>query len=159
MLACVYINHFFPNPPSPMNIRDFLVGGAGAGSKLADAGLALLRIFAGLAMAFAHGINKVPPSEGFTGLVESLGFPAPGLFAWLAGISEFFGGLLMAAGLLTRPAALMVLGTMFVAAFISHAGDPFGEREMALLFMFSALFFTMAGGGRYSIDAFLRDKQ
>lgn len=140
-----------------MNTRDLLVGGAGAGSHLADLGLAALRIFAGLAMALAHGINKIPPSEGFTGLVESLGFPAPGLFAWLAGISEFFGGLLMAAGLLTRPAALMVLGTMVVAAFISHAGDPFGDREMALLFMFAALFFTMAGGGRYSIDAFLRD--
>jgi len=140
-----------------MNIRDFLVGGAGAGSKLADLGLAAFRIFAGLAMAFGHGITKVPPSEGFTGLVEGLGFPVPGLFAWLAGISEFFGGLLMAAGLLTRPAALMVVGTMAVAAFLQHAGDPFGDRELALLFMFSALFFTMAGGGRYSLDAFLRD--
>ena len=140
-----------------MNIRDFLVGGAGAGSKLADLGLAALRIFAGLAMALAHGINKVPPSADFIEGVGELGFPIPFLFAWLAGISEFFGGLLMAAGLLTRPAALMVLGTMFVAAFISHADDPFSAQERALLFMFSALFFTMAGGGRYSLDAFLRD--
>ena len=140
-----------------MNIRDFLVGGAGAGSKLADLGLATLRIFAGLAMALAHGIGKVPPTEDFIQGVGELGFPTPFLFAWLAGISEFFGGLLMAAGLLTRPAALMVLGTMFVAAFISHADDPFRAQEKALLFMFVALFFTMAGGGRYSLDAFLRD--
>jgi len=137
----------------------FLFGGPGAGSKLADIGLAAFRLFTGLAMAFAHGINKVPPPEGFIEGVGEMGFPAPFVFAWLAGISEFVGGLLVAVGLLTRPAALAVLGTMFVAAFISHAGDPFGERELALLFMFAALFLTMAGGGRYSADALIGTKK
>ena len=41
-----------------------------------------LRVFAGLAMAFAHGLGKVPPSDRFIGAVENLGFPAPALFAW-----------------------------------------------------------------------------
>ena len=49
-----------------------------------DIGALLLRAFAGLALAFAHGIGKMPPSEGFVGVVAGLGFPAPGAFAWAA---------------------------------------------------------------------------
>ena len=45
---------------------------------------------------------------------------------------------------------------MFVAAFFAHAGDPFGRREKALLFLtvFAALAFT--GGGRYTIESLFR---
>lgn len=134
-------------------MRDLLVGGAGGASRTSDAGLLVLRVFAGLALALAHGMGKLPPSERFVGTVAGMGFPAPLVFAWAAGASEFLGGLLVALGLLTRPAAAFALATMLVAAVLRHAGDPFLEREKALLFAAAMLLFVLAGAGRYSLDA------
>ena len=133
-----------------------LIGGAGGGSALADAGLLALRLFAGLSMAFAHGLGKLPISEGFAGGVAEMGFPAPGLFAWAAALAEFAGGLLLAFGLVTRPAGLSLLITMAVAAFVRHGGDPFAKRELALLYGAVALLFMLVGAGRFSVDAWLR---
>ncbi|MDA0748989.1 MAG: DoxX family protein [bacterium] len=123
---------------------------------MANGGLALLRVFAGLAMALQHGIGKIPPSDGFIAGVQKLGFPLAEGFAWAAGTSEFLGGLLLALGLLTRPAAACVAGTMAVAAFGRHAADPFQNKELALLYLGVALLFVALGAGRYGVDAFLR---
>ena len=139
-------------------VREILFGGAGGASPGADAGLLLLRAFAGVALALAHGLGKLPPKPGFVAGVEEMGFPAPMLFAWLAGLSEFGGGLLVAIGLLTRPAAFFVLFTMLVAAFVRGAGDPFTDIEKALLFGVIALFLLFAGAGRYSVDALVRGR-
>lgn len=120
-----------------------------------DLGLLLLRLIAGPALAFAHGIGKLPPTERFVAGVAEMGFPAPVLFAWAAGIAEFAGGLLLAVGLLTRPAAFLIVFTMAVAAFVRQAGDPFGEREAAVLHGSIALFYLIVGPGRLSLDAVL----
>lgn len=140
--------------------RTYLLGGAGGGNATADAGLLILRVVVGLSMALAHGLGKIPPSEGFVGFVGSLGLPAPGLMAWMAGISEFVGGLLLVVGLLTRPAAFFVAGTMAVALFGAHWNDLFGDgsftnAEPALLFFSVAVMFVLTGAGRYSLDALL----
>ncbi len=137
-------------------IRWFLFGGAGGGSSTADLGLLLLRLFVGLSLAFAHGLGKLPPSERFLAGVEEMGFPLPVFFGWAAAVSEFGGGILIALGLLTRPAAFFVAVTMAVAAFIRQAGSPFGERELALLYGAAAVMLLLAGAGRYAIDARLR---
>lgn len=128
---------------------------AGVNAPLTDAGLLVVRLFAGFALAFGHGLGKLPPSPGFVEGVGAMGFPLPGLFAWAAAFAEFAGGLLLAAGLLTRPASLLILFTMATAAFIRHAPDPFSGKEKALLFLFVALLFLLAGAGRYSLDALL----
>lgn len=120
-----------------------------------DAGLLALRLFAGPALAFAHGINKLPPSERFVVGVVEMGFPMPVAFAWAAGFAEFGGGLLLALGLWTRPAAFFILVTMVVAAFVRQAGDPFTEREAAMLYGAVALLYLIAGPGRFSLDAML----
>lgn len=124
-------------------------------SPLTEISLTVLRVFAGLSMAFGHGLGKMPPSEGFVGAVTHLGFPAPELFAWAASLSEFGGGLLLALGLLTRPAAAGIAFTMAVAAFLAHAGEPYGVKEMALLYLVVGLVYLVRGGGRWSLDQVL----
>ena len=120
--------------------------------------LTLLRVFIGLSMAFSHGLGKIPPNEQLIGGVQGMGFPMPELFAWAAGLAEFAGGILLAVGLLTRPAAAFVVFTMAVAAFGVHAADPFGVKEMALLYFFTSLFFVIHGAGRWSVDNILYKK-
>lgn len=145
-----------------------LLFGAGSRTAVGDLGLAIARVGIGLYMAFGHGYGKIfgedrfGPPQGFVDLVDSLGFPAPLAFAWMAAISEFLGGLALAAGLLTRPAALTFIGTMAVAAFLQHGSDPWaaspGEasKEMAMLYMLPAIAFLALGGGRFSIDEVLK---
>ena len=118
----------------------------------ANIGIAILRIYTGLSMAFGHGINKIPPSGKFVEHVAVMGFPAPNFFSWVASISEFGGGLLIAFGLMTRPASFFLGVTMFVAAFIRHGTSPFMQKEKALLFMFITILLILVGAGKYSID-------
>jgi putative oxidoreductase len=130
-------------------------------SIAADLGLSVLRIGVGLMMACGHGIAKVPPPAGFVEAVGQLGFPLPTVFAWAAGLAELVGGLLIAAGFLTRPAALFLAVTMGVAAFVRHGGDPVFSREgpakeLALLYLVAAVAFLVAGAGRFGVDALLR---
>lgn len=142
-----------------MEKNDFLFGRTTTNSKAADLGLLILRVLAGLALAFAHGLGKIPPSEGFVSMVGNMGIPAPGLFTWLSGLAEFGGGILLALGLLTRPAALFIIINMLTALLIAHAGDPFGDREKAFLFCAIALLYLFAGAGQYSVDARIRDRR
>lgn len=135
-----------------------LISPTNLNQKYDDMALTVLRLFIGLTMAFAHGLGKLPPSEMLIGGVSSLGFPMPELFAWCAGLAEFAGGILLAVGLLTRPAAGFVVFTMLVAVFGVHSADPFGQKEMALLYLFSSLFFVIHGAGRWSVDQVLSKK-
>lgn len=142
-----------------MNPKPFLqliFGGFGGGNATADAGLLIFRVYLGLAMALGHGFGKMPPSPQLVTGVEVLGFPAPLFFAWAAGLSEFLGGLLLAAGLLTRPAAFFMAITMLTAAGLVHAADPFTRKELALAYLCGALLFVLAGSGRFGLDALVR---
>ena len=145
---------------TPLSIlRRFLFGGAGGGSVASDLGLLVLRIMTGLALAFGHGRGKLPPSERFVARVDALGFPLPELSAWIAGLGEFGGGLLVALGLLTRPAATAALIVVATAFFGAHAGDPFGDREKAFLFAAAMLALILSGAGRFSLDAVLERRR
>lgn len=117
-----------------------------------DAVVSILRIFIGLAMALGHGLDKLPPSEMLINAVKSMGFPAPLFFSWCATLAEFGGGLLLAFGLLTRPAAFLILFTMGIAAFGFHGADPYSNREGSLMFFFISMFFLVNGAGRWSLD-------
>ena len=137
-----------------MTLRSFLFG-TGDTSRATDLGLLVLRLGIGLPLALAHGLGKVPPSAGFIDGTAEMGFPLPALFAWAAALSEFLGGLLIAVGLATRPAAFFVACTMGVAAFVRHGGDSFGDKEKAILFLVGALALLLAGAGRYAVDAWI----
>lgn len=117
--------------------------------------ITFLRVFAGLVMALTHGYGKLPPNEQLIGGVASMGFPAPEFFAWAAALAEFVGGLCLAVGLLTRPAAIFLGFTMFMAAFNIHLNDPFAAKEMSLLYLAICVVFAVRGGSKFSADAFL----
>ena len=139
-----------------MSIKSWLVRGESFRSGSVNLGLFILRVFMGLTMALAHGLGKMPPSAEFVQGVAKLGFPAAGFFAWAAGLSEFAGGLLIALGLATRPAAFFLFTTMAVAAFRAHGTDPFSVKEMALLYAAIAICLLLVGAGNWSLDAALR---
>jgi putative oxidoreductase len=130
----------------------FLFGTRDTSPLPVELALLALRVFAGLSMALAHGFGKLPPPEKLVGGVAALGFPVPVAFAWAAALAEAVGGVLLAAGFLTRPAALSIAITMAVAGFAVHAADPFRVKELALLFLVTALVFAARGGGRFSLD-------
>ena len=123
---------------------------------LSELSMTLLRVFAGLAMAFGHGIGKLPPSEGLINGTAAMGFPMPVVFAWCAGLSEFLGGIFLALGLLTRPSAFFIAFTMTVAGFVRHAPDPFKVKEMAFIYLAVMIVFVVRGASSYSIDRFIK---
>jgi putative oxidoreductase len=108
-----------------------------------------------LSLALAHGLGKVGDLGKFTQGVASKGIVLPGLLGPLAALSEFVGGLCVAFGFATRPAATFVLLTMLVAAFRIHATAPFGTKELALAYAVAALCVLIAGPGRHSVDGWL----
>jgi putative oxidoreductase len=118
--------------------------------------LALLRVMAGL-MFMQHGAQKLfgalggaGPEGGSVPLVSMMG---------LAGVLEFFGGLLVAFGLFTRPVAFVLAGQMAAAYFMAHAPQGFwpilNRGELAALYCFVFLYFSARGPGRYSLDAMI----
>ncbi|REL26251.1 DoxX family protein [Thalassotalea euphylliae] len=120
-----------------------------------------LRLVAGIIFA-AHGAQKLFAWFGGYGLdgtgqwMESIGL-APGYFmALMAGSAEFFGGLLLIAGLLTRPAALALAVTMVVAIFSVHLQNGLFMSNNGYEFGLSLLAISLAlvcqGGGRFSLD-------
>ena len=120
-----------------------------------------LRLIAGLIFS-AHGAQKLFAWFGGYGLegtgqwMESIGLTPGFLMALLAGSAEFFGGLLLTVGFLTRPTSFVLAVTMIVAIFSVHITSGFFisnngyEFALALLAITLALF--IQGGGKYSID-------
>jgi len=117
-------------------------------------GLLWLRVLMGCGIAY-HGYGKVFGGDmgGFAQGVAELGFPVPHLFAWAAALSEFLGGICIALGLFTRPAAFCVFMTMSVAAFIRLSAASFGAKELALAYWTMAGALIFMGGGKFSIDS------
>lgn len=114
-------------------------------------GLLIFRV--GLsAMMLVHGIPKI--NRLFEDTIE---FADPfGLGATisliLALLGEVVAPILIIIGFKTRLAAIPALITMIVAAFIIHASDPYGNKEMALLYGLGFLTILIAGPGKYSLD-------
>ncbi|HVG22800.1 MAG TPA: DoxX family protein [Thermoanaerobaculia bacterium] len=113
--------------------------------------LGVMRILTGVMFA-CHGAQKLFGAFG--------GFP-PGVTppAWIhygAGAIEFFGGALIAIGLLTRPVAFLASGTMAIAYFYGHARNGFwpkvNQGELAVIYCWLWLYLAAAGPGAFALD-------
>jgi len=125
--------------------------------KHRDKGLLVLRVGIGI-MFMCHGFPKLTAGpETWTklgGALSDMGVNfAPAFIGFMAAISEFGGGLLLAIGLLTRLACIFLLCTMVVATGMHLTnGDPFVKYSHALeaaILFFSLLFI---GPGKISLD-------
>ncbi|HBS42401.1 MAG TPA: DoxD-like family protein [Oceanospirillales bacterium] len=131
-----------------------------------DAGIAslVLRVPTGLILA-AHGSQKLFGAFGGYGLegtgqwMASIGLEPGVLMAFLAGSAEFFGGLALVLGLLTRPAAALTAFTMLIAIFSVHISNGLfmanNGYEYALTLMIVSLTLLIQGAGSYSVDNLL----
>ena len=130
-------------------------------STNAGYGITLLRIVTGLTFA-AHGAQKLFGWFGGYGLegvaqwMESIGITPGYLMAALAGSAEFFGGLALILGLLTRPAAFVLAITMLVAIFSVHFANGLfmsnNGYEFALALLGGTVAVLIEGAGKLSLD-------
>lgn len=127
----------------------------------------MLRIPVGIILT-AHGSQKLFAWFGGYGLegtgqwMESIGL-APGfLMALLAGSAEFFGGIALLLGFLTRPAAIVSAFTMIIAIFSVHFSNGLfmsnNGYEFALTLLAVNVALAIQGGGKYSVDSAIANK-
>jgi putative oxidoreductase len=126
-----------------------------------------VRIGAGVIFT-AHGAQKLfgwfggYGLEGTAGWMESIGLAPGTLMAALAGGAEFFGGLLLIAGLLVRPTAVVLAVTMLVAIITVHLQNGLfmsnGGYEFGLALLVISMGLAIRGAGSLSIDNLLQNK-
>ena len=127
-----------------------------------DLGLLIMRLGVGLSMAVVHGWGKISGGpERWTqigGSMPDLGLAfAPVIWGFLAAFAEFGGSILIVLGVLTRPAALMLAFTMFVAVTV-HLGMPaenpnagWKGASHAIELLAVYVMIVLTGPGRFSL--------
>ncbi len=120
----------------------------------------LLRVVTGLLFLQAGGLILF----GWFGGMPGQPSPPPLMSqTGIGGVLEFFGGIAIMLGLLTRPIAFILSGEMAVAYWQFHAPNspwPLQNQGVpAILFCFIFLYMAAQGGGDWSLDALLRRKR
>ncbi|HTP43959.1 MAG TPA: DoxX family protein [Candidatus Acidoferrum sp.] len=118
--------------------------------------LALLLLRAGLGIVFIfHGYPKLfTHTHEIMSAFGKMGFP--GFFVYIAGVFEFFGGIVLILGLFTRIAALLLAGEMTVAVLKVHLpqGAITDVKNYEFPMMMAVACFALAtiGAGMLSLD-------
>lgn len=123
-------------------------------SSLGESTETLLRVLAGALFA-VHGYGKILNPFGAVGMVESLGFYPGMIWSPLLAATEFFGGILIAIGLFTRPAAfasMIVLAVTVYFHWVVKAEGLMGA-EKSILWAAIMLYFAVRGANGQSVDA------
>jgi putative oxidoreductase len=106
-----------------------------------------------------HGLGKLTKLVGSETIqfADPLGIGATFSLS-LAVFAEVFCSVLIFVGLTTRLATIPLIITMIVAVVMVNANNPFGDKEMGLLYLLVYLTIAIAGPGRYSIDSMIFKK-
>jgi putative oxidoreductase len=133
-------------------------------SKVNESAPMIVRLVQGSLMA-GHGAQKLfgsfggPGLEGTSGFMEMLGMRPGRPWAYLAGLSEFAGGVLTALGLLNPLGPLGVIGSMAMAVRKAHWGKPIwvteGGAELPVLNIAISTALMIREPDRYSLDGVL----
>jgi putative oxidoreductase len=120
--------------------------------KLQDFGLLAIRLLSG-GMMLTHGLPKFDRlfGEGPVKFADPFGL-GPEISLGMVLFAEVGCSLLVMLGFKTRWATIPLMITMLVAAFYAHDADPFGKKELSLLFFTIFLSILISGGGRFSLD-------
>src|SRR5438552_4282812 len=123
-------------------------------------GLAVLRV-AVATIFIRHGAQKlfVFGFAGVAGAFTQMGVPFPGLMGPLIGLLEFFGGIALVIGLLTRLIALGLVFDMLGAILLVQLKNGFSRYELEFLLLGSSLALVLTGAGRFSVDGLLASRQ
>ncbi len=124
-----------------------------------DFGPLVIRLALG-AVFIGHGAQKLfgvwggPGLQGVTGMLGTMGFQPPYLWALALALVEFVGGILVFVGLFTRYAALALAVDMAVAILRVHRGSFFLPEgmEFVLMLFAAAVSLALTGGRAVSID-------
>ena len=119
-------------------------------------GLLLLRIAVGT-IFMLHGKQKLF-GFGFAGVTDAfshMGVPLPGIMGPFVALLEFFGGIALILGLLTRLVSLGFAIDMLVAILLVRLKDGFSHYELEFLLCVSSAALLFMGGGEFAIDALL----
>lgn len=128
--------------------------------SLTAAGTLVLRVGTGLALLLYHGWHKVGEASGYfrdggdwlvLADVRAMGMPFPVALAVAATLAQFLGSVALIAGVFTRVAAAMVLGTLGVAILQNLQAGKDPQLPIVYCLLCAALMFL--GGGRHSVDA------
>ena len=130
-----------------------------ATSRQINLGLTILRVVVGV-IFLAHGSQKlfVFGFAGVTGAFAQMGVPAAGILGPFVAFVEFFGGLALISGLLTRLASLGLMSTMIVAISLVHLKGGFFAPtgvEFPLSLLGSTLLLAITGAGAWSLDGLI----
>jgi putative oxidoreductase len=108
-----------------------------------------------------HGRQKlfVYGFAGVTGAFTQMGVPFPGVMGPLIGLLEFFGGIALLFGFLTRLLAVGFVVEMLGAILLVQMKRGFSAFELEFLLLGSSVALFLAGGGRFSVDALLAGRK
>ena len=116
-----------------------------------DIALLLLRIGAA-ALILTHGFSKfMKIMDGDFGFMDPIGIGATSSL-FLVTFAEFFCAIALLFGFFTRGALIPLIINMLVIVFIAHGDDPFGRKELPLLYLISFITLFLTGPGKLSLD-------
>ena len=121
--------------------------------SLASFGLLVLRI-AISAMMLTHGLNKLSNFSAISPNFDPIGLGGT-ISLSLVIFAEVFCSIAILLGLFTRLATFPLIVAMCVATFVTHAGQAFAAKELALLYLTFYVAILLIGPGRFSIDRLL----
>lgn len=130
-----------------------------------DSGMLILRAGVGFIFIFIHGLSKITGGpELWSKLGKSMSNFGinfyPEFWGFMSAVTEFFVPMLIIAGFLFRPAALLLAFNMLVATTVHLKNlDPWGKiaYPMLLIILFISMFLT--GPGKYSLDEYFKRRR